>query len=67
MSKQLIGSIVMNFEKFKNALKLAEEKRQEELKQDIAKVRNIVEKILTLAMENTANLSRAKYAGLEMF
>lgn len=55
------------FEKFKKALKKAEEERHEELKQDIAKVRNVVEKILTMAMENTANVARTKYAGLEMF
>ena len=55
------------FEKFKKALKKAEEERHEELKQDIAKVRNVVEKILTMAIENTANIARTKYAGLEMF
>lgn len=57
----------MSFKNFKNALKKAEEKRQEELTEDIKKVRNIVEKILTMAMENTANVSRTNYAGLEMF
>lgn len=57
----------MNFKKFKIALRKAEEERQEELKQDVKKVRNVVEKILTMAMENTASLSRANYAGLEMF
>ncbi len=55
------------FEKFQKALKKAEEERHEELKQDIAKVRNVVEKILTMAIENTANIARTKYAGLEMF
>ena len=55
------------FEKFKNALKKSEEKRYEELKEDIKKVRNVVEKILTMAMENTANSARASYAGLDMF
>ena len=57
----------MNFEKFKTALRKAEEKRQDELTKDIKKVRNVVEKILTTAMENTASVSRANYAGLEMF
>lgn len=56
-----------NFEKFETALKKAEDERHEELKQDIAKVRNIVEKILTMAIENTANVARTNYAGLEMF
>ena len=57
----------MNFKKFQKALKKAEEERQQELKQDIAKVRSTVEKILTMAMENTANTARTNYAGLEMF
>ena len=52
--------------KFRIALTKAEEERQEELKQDIAKVRNTVEKILTMAMECTANKARTNYAGLEM-
>ena len=56
-----------NLEKFEKALKKAEEERHEELKQDIAKVRNVVEKILTMAIENTANAARTNYAGLEMF
>lgn len=55
------------FEKFKNALKRNEEQKYEELKKDVQKVRNVVEKILTLAMENTANKARTSYAGLEMF
>jgi len=57
----------MSFKKFKLALKKAEDERQAELQKDIVKVRNVVEKILTMAMENTASVSRANYAGLEMF
>ena len=55
------------FEKFKNALKKNEEQRYEQLKDDVKKVRNVVEKILTMAMENSANKARASYAGLDMF
>lgn len=55
------------FEKFKKALKKAEEERHEELIQDVRKVRNVVEKVLTMAMENTASVSRTQYSGLEMF
>ena len=55
------------FEKFKMALKNAEDQKYEELQQDLKKVKNVVEKILTMAMENTANVARTKYAGLEMF
>lgn len=54
------------FEKFKKALRNMEEKRYEELQNDVKKVRNVVEKILTMALENTAQCSRTKYAGMEM-
>ena len=43
--------IMAGFEKFKNALKKAEEERHEELQQDIRKVRNVIEKVLSMAME----------------
>ena len=59
--------IMAGFEKFKLALKQKEEQRYEELKDDVKKVRNIVEKILTMAFENTSNRARTSYAGLEMF
>ena len=55
------------FKTFKNALKKAEEERHEELQQDIRKVRNVIEKVLSMAMENTANVARTRYSGLEMF
>lgn len=55
------------FEKFKLALKQADEKRHEELARDIAKVKQVVNKILTLALDNTANIARTRYSGLEMF
>ncbi len=56
-----------SFQKFKNALKESEEKRQEILQKDIKKVRDAVEKFLTMAMENTASVARTQYSGLEMF
>ncbi len=55
-----------SFEKFKMALKNMEEKNYEELQNDVKKVRNVVEKILTMALENTAQISRTTYAGTEM-
>lgn len=55
------------FEKFKMALKNAEEQKYEELQKDLKKVKGIIEKVLSMAMENTANVARTKYAGLEMF
>lgn len=56
-----------SFEKFKMALKNVEEKNYEELQNDVKKVRTVVEKILTMALENTAQVSRTTYAGTEMF
>lgn len=55
------------FEKFKLALKNIEEEKYAELKEDVKEVRGVVEKMLTMAMENTANNARANYAGLDMF
>ena len=55
------------FEKFKLALKNAEEKRNEDLNRDIAKVKSIIDKVLKMAFENTANIARTRYSGLEMF
>ncbi len=56
-----------NFEKFKMALRNVEEQKYEELQNDVKKVRNVVEKILKMALENTAQISRTTYAGTEMF
>ncbi len=56
-----------NFEKFKLALKKVEELKYEELQNDVKKVRNIVEKVLKMALENTAQVTRTTYAGTEMF
>ena len=56
-----------NFEKFKLALKKVDELKYEELQNDVKKVRNIVEKVLKMALENTAQVTRTTYAGTEMF
>lgn len=55
-----------NFEKFQNALKKAEEKRNQELNEDIRTVRSMIEKFLKLAFENTAHETRVNYAGMDM-
>ena len=55
------------FEKFKNALNKVEEQRYQELQNDVKKVRDVVEKVLTMAMESTANVARTQYTGLEQF
>ena len=56
-----------SFEKFKKELKKVEEQKYEELQNDVKKVRNVVEKILKMALENTAQVTRTSYAGTEMF
>lgn len=55
-----------NFEKFKLALKKLEEQKYAELREDVKKVRNVVEKILKLAFENTAQVARTNYAGIDI-
>lgn len=55
-----------NYEKFKNALKAAELKKQEELKQDIEKVKTFIEKVLTHMLENTAHMAKTNYPGIEL-
>lgn len=56
-----------NYEKFKNALKRYEEKRFEELKAEINKVKSFIEKMLTICFENTASQARSNYSGLDMY
>lgn len=54
------------FEKFKTALKNVETQKYEELQNDVKNVKNVIEKILKMALENTAQVTRSSYAGLEM-
>ena len=54
------------FEKFKTALKNVETQKYEELQKDVKNVKNVIEKILKMALENTAQVTRSSYAGLEM-
>lgn len=58
--------MLFNYESFKRALKRVEEERFELLKKDIAQVKAWVEKMLTLSLESTANLSRTNYLGVDM-
>jgi len=55
-----------NYENFKVALKKVEEERFELLKKDIEIVKAKVERILTLCLESSANISRTNYAGVDM-
>ena len=56
-----------DYEKFNAALRKNEEEKYSELQNDIKKVRNIVEKMLTSFFESTANQAKTNYYGLEMY
>ena len=56
-----------DFEKFNEALKKNKEEKYSKLQNDIKKVRNIVEKMLTSFFESSANQARTNYSGLEMY
>ena len=56
-----------NYEKFKQALKRRQEESYELLMQEVKKVKETVEKLLTLAFECSASQARTNYTGLEMY
>jgi hypothetical protein len=60
---------MVNFDlnKFEEAKQNVNEAEYEKVRSDVKTVRSIIEKMLTLALENSANLTRTNYAGLEMF
>lgn len=55
-----------DYNRFKEALKKAQEHSYAVLLEDIAKVKAFVEKMLTLCLESTSNMSRVNYPGLEV-
>ena len=55
-----------NYDSFKEALRVAEQKKHDEVRQDTQKVKAFVEKMLTLMFENTANMARTEYQGIEL-
>ena len=55
------------YEKFKQALKKRQEESYELLMQEVKKVKETIEKILTLILETSANDARVKYSGLDMY
>ena len=55
-----------NFERCKLAIKKFEEQRYAELKEDIKKVKETIEKMLTLAFECTSSQAKTNYYGLDM-
>lgn len=56
-----------NYEKFKQALKRRQEESYELLMQEVKKVKETVERLLTLAFESSASQARTNYTGLEMY
>lgn len=55
------------YEKFKQALKKRQEESYALLMQEVKKVKETIEKILTLILETSANDARVKYSGLDMY
>lgn len=55
-----------NYNKFKEALRNAETENHARLMIDVEKVKAFVEKMLTLCLESSANLSRMNYPGVEL-
>lgn len=58
--------MAFNYESFKNALRKVEEEKFAILKKDIEQVKAWVEKMLTLSLESTANMSRTNYSGVDL-
>ena len=56
-----------NWEKFKQALKKREEERYEALRKEVIKMRDNIERMLTMFFESTASKSQTNYSGLGMF
>lgn len=55
-----------SYNNFKNAVKAAEAEKHEELTSEVNQVRAFIEKILTLSLDNCANIARTNYPGVEL-
>ncbi len=55
-----------DYAQFKEAIHAAQQKKYEELKIDIEKTKQFVEKILTLSLESNANTARTSYQGIDL-
>ena len=56
-----------NFEEFKLALKKREEERYAKLQEEIRKIRDTIEKVLTMFFESTTSKVQTKYSELGMY
>lgn len=56
-----------SYEKFKQALKKRQEESYAMLLQEVKKMKETIEKILSLILETSASDARSNYSGLEMY
>ena len=57
---------MLNFKKFKEALRKRDEERFAKLQEEIKKMRDNIERILTMILETNSNQARTSYLGLDM-
>ena len=56
-----------NFEEFKLALKKREEERYAKLQEEIKKLRDNIEKVLTMFFESSTSKAQTRYSELGMY
>ena len=56
-----------NFEEFKLALRKREEERYAKLQEEIRKLRDNIEKVLTMFFESTTSKAQTRYSSLGMY
>ena len=56
-----------SFEDFKLALRKREEERYAKLQEEIRKLRDNIEKVLTMFFESTTSKAQTRYSGLGMY
>ena len=56
-----------NFEDFKLALKKRDEERYAKLQEEIRRLRDNIEKVLTMFFESTTSKAQTRYSGLGMY
>ena len=55
-----------NYQEFKSAIRAAEQKKHQELKEDVIQVKAFIEMALTMMFENTAHQARTEYQGIDL-
>ena len=56
-----------SFEDFKLAMRKREEERYAKLQEEIRKLRDNIEKVLTMFFESTTSKAQTRYSGLGMY